>query len=573
MNKKGNYKPKSNRNGGKVKPNDKVNGKFNLQGHQGDTIGTPYRDQSNMTKSNSSRRQREAAEAANTDAQLSRGNPVNYYTKYDKFVMDAANLPFATPLGAENFVNYSVADDSDAHVYSYTDEYYVPGVMAIHFVPTIGVSKDFTSPINRSSIRFYTYLRSNQKASGKYDHQDISMMEIAMDSCYMFHGLCSKIYGIINEFSPLNEYYSRALISALHVDYNSLRANLQDFRAYINAYAYSLGQYALPDNITLFDRHRWMVEGMYVDSTSTRAQTYMFVPEGFWQYDDTVETGSQCTFMRYNYSSETPLNTFADLKRIGDQLLNAVSNNADFAIISGDIYNFYGGNVYQLPYIDENYTILPVYEETVLSQIENLTYVGDLRTETLVISQNPNVNEGAIIFRPKTMQKRSTTYNRVPINFHHDSPTPEQVIEATRLIAVIQPATTTSGEKDAWGEVTACGTEIVTSLSIYTRDPSVSSGFSIYKDSYQTVEYYVGNSTVAALYNYARNFLALAQFDWAPRKELWIRDDDSADTYNIVGSTWDTDNYSAVPVDYISNIHLGCLLSLFKVGTNRTNDM
>lgn len=520
------------------------------QGRQKDTDGAPFKDQDSLPTP----RERAAAEMDNDGAKLSRSNPVNLYTKFDRFVTDAATLPFANPLGAINTHEITVGS---AHA---AENDTVPGVMAIEFTPSIGVSRDFTSPVNRSSIRFYTYLRSNQKASASYDHQDVTMMEVSLDSCFMFHGLMSKIYAILNQFTPMNEYYSRATVAACYADFDDLRANVQDFRAYINAYAYSLGQYALPAGITLFDRHRWMVEGLYTDSTSTRAQTYMFVPDGFWKYDNTVSTGSQATYVKYSGT----VHTFAQLKAFGDALLNAISNEEDFAVISGDIYNFYGGDTYKLPYIDENYAVLPVYDETVLSQIENLTVVP-ISDSSLVISQKPDVNGGAIIFAPYGTSTLIPANLRLGMNFHHDSPTPEEVIEASRLMCT---AKFNSG--DGFLEVQTCGTEIVRTLRIYSR--SVASGSIEVSAVTSTSVGLVGvnQDTAGEMANNITRISQFVQFDWAPRLEYWLRGGSAPNfTYEYLGQTWDVDNYNFIPEQYLSNIHLGCLLSLFKVGNNR----
>lgn len=550
-------KNNQNSNQGKGKPYyQPKNGKFPMkkQGMQGDVIGTPYKDQDSFK----SRNQRRAANVANDAAAMSRSNPLSYYNKYDTFVTDAATLPFAQPVGAVNSVVDYVEDyqsgDGEA-------SYITPGVCVLYFVPSIGVSKDFSSPINRSSIRFYTYLRSNQKASATYDHQDVTMMEIALDSCYMFHGLCSKLYAIINQFTPVNEYYSRATVLSCGGNFDDLRSNLQDFRAYINAFAYSLGQYALPKDITLFDRHRWMVEGQYTDSDSTKAQTYMFVPAGFWKYDNTVPTGSQCTWVEYqgtNYTGSTnpTLYTFAQLKSLGDSLLNAISNEEDFAVISGDIYNFYGGDTYKLPYIDENYSILPAYDKTVLSQIENAV-ICPIDSTSLVISQQANVNTGAIIFRPKLNWDVSVS-GVSEMNFHWDKPTPADVIEASRLLSVIDISAGVYG-------IEACGTEIVCGMRIFSRNPA---SMAFRAMNYATNVLNVQNAdTVSTVSNVLQRVVLLAQFDWAPQLRLWAVPATGAPI--LLGTTWDVDNFDSIPRGYLSNIHLGCLLSLFKVGTNR----
>lgn len=512
------------------------------------TSGTPFREDFN--RRDSSRNVRREAEIADTGAAMSRSNPVAYYTKFSKFARDAANLPFSLPLG-DIFNVYDAGS---------TIKVAIPGVARVQFIPAIGVSKDFTSAINRSSIRFYTYLRSNQKASAKYDHQDISMMEVALDSCYMFHAMLRRLYGIVRDFTPVNEYYSRTLVAATGAIFNDVKANLQDLRAYVNTFAYQLGQYALPAGITLFDRHRWMCEGLYTDGTSEKAQTYMFVPAGFYQYDNTVETGSQCVFKEYlPAGTATKQYTVAELMQFGNELINAVSNDADFATISGDIYNYYGGETYKLPYVDENYIVVPAYSEVVLSQIENATIVA-LNRDSLTISQNPDVNEGAIMFTPGAAP--ATRWFGSYMNFHHDSPSSDDVIEASRLMVI--PSDDRSN--GILNEIEMCGTEIVVQLDIFNRNPET--GAFRFNPITAVVHPLTSTATLQEVKAEIRDILHLAQFDWAPgvRVHSIVPDPNFSDDF--LGWTWDIANFQFVDNMYLKQIHLACLLSLFEVGTN-----
>lgn len=555
-------KPTSAQSGGKGRQFRGGSGKppygNKLQGTQNSVIGTPYRGQSN--KDNSTKQDRRAEEAADTDVKMSRGNPVSYYTKFSTFASDAANLPFAKPLGAASKL-FDTIGKSDKLKDNF---YFTPGVMRIQFTPSIGISDDYSSPINRASIRFYTYLRSNQKASASYDHQDVTMMEVALDSCYMFHALCSKAYSTVNLFTPANEYYSRAIVRGCGFDFDDLRANLQDFRAYINAFAYSLGQYALPDNMELFNRHRWMCEGLYVDGPTKKAQTYMFVPHSFFQYDNTVATGSQCTEKVW-LTTPTTVHTFAQAKTFGDELLAAISNEQDFAVISGDIYNFYGGKTYQLPYITENYAVLPTFDQTVLSQIENITLVGDLTN--VKVTQNPSVNQGAILFHPGV----STVTNgyhitQSQINMHVDRPTSDQVLEATRLMVGL------SGTTSADMKFVTCGTEIVNRLDIFGRAYDDSGNLVETTDSYQhsvtLVDAKGGGVDNQDGTDVIKRMGQFAQFDWAPNIRVY-RHGTTLGQESYCGQTWDIDNVEDLPLAYLQNINLACLLSLFSVDVNR----
>lgn len=494
------------------------------------------------------RRKRKGDKDSQGGPKVSESNPLSYYTKYSKFAEDAARLPFALPVGAP--VNETVG--------TIGVKYTVPGIMRLVWTPTIGVSSDFTSPINRSSTRFFTYLRSNQKASAQYDHQDITMMMLALDSAYAFHALCSRIYETANLVTPVNEYYVRALIAAQGASLDDVAANMQDFRGWINQFAYNIGQFAMPKGIALFDRHRWLCENYFLDSETQKAQTYIFVPRAFWQYDNTVATGSKLTFKPFiePLAEGSKLQyTIAELMQYGNDLLNAIAGDEDFQYISGDIYNFYGGDTYSLPYIKEMDVIYPVYDKTVLSQIENATITSDWST-TPEVTQNPSVNEGAIILNLNPQYVNDVSYT--PMNFHWDSPSPGEVIEASRLCVVVESV------PEGGYKITSCGTEVVNWVDIFGINPAT------LKPRYNPIiaaDFLIRSTdTPADLVQRMTDVLHLAQFDWAPRVAFT---ENVSGPAKWVGQTWDVDNFQLVPDSYMKLIHEACLWSLFEMGANR----
>lgn len=505
------------------------------------------------------RREREIADSA---AAMSRGNPIDLYLKFEEFARDAATVPFSRPLGAPYNVNWA---STDSTVVTNDGLWADIGIMRMVFSPTIGVSNGFDSPINRSSINNYARIRSTQKAFGDYDHQDLTMMMLAIDSCIMYHSLGRRIYGLLTDMTPVNRYYPRALVAASGVSFNATQKQIQDFRAFLNEFALQVEQYSLPKDILLFDRHKWMCEGIYVDSESKKAQTYMFVPRGFWKYNNTSETGSQLDFVTYikpGQPSVATNYTIEEFEAIGQQLIAALSNDADFALMSGDLHAYYGGDTMKLPYVDEKYVILPKYDKVVLSQIENATCVGDWATTyTPTISQNAGVNNGAILFTPIVDTGKSRITLQARMNMHMDSPTPDDVIEASRLVSVLeQPITGTSTN------VQYCGSEIVHYVDIFQMNPTTGN-----PRSHHIQSMWNGISdatTVADLTNFMGNISFMCSFDWAPRLELYVVDTTkNPQVLEYTGSTWDIDNNNDIRNEYLSTIHTACLYSLFNMKT------
>lgn len=549
------------------KPQGKQQGKRKLGGKPG--AKPPYKT------GEGSKQERRLEETADTAAAMSRENPIRLYTKYEQFAHDAARVSFARPLGTK--FQEVIVDGSDT---VHTTNRVTPGIMRILFSPAVGVSDSVDSPLNRSSINFYARLRSTQKAFGDYDHQDATMMMIGIDSAIMFHALGRRIYGLLRDMTPTNKYYSEMLITASGVDFHATIREIQDFRAWLNEFALRIEQYALPKNILLFDRHQWMCEGIYTDGTAKRAQTYIFVPAGFWKYNGTAENGSQLDYVQYiNPATDLPgvgvtpmtLQAFMD---IGDSLIAAMSNDADFATISGDLYAYYGGDVYKLPYIEETYQILPSYDETVLAQIENAMIAGPFaETYTPVISQTSTVNNGAIMFQP-VVQFPATTYDaqasyRVlstpSMNFHVDTPSEDLVIEATRLMLSFGSLTSSAGTPTG-RYIARCGTEIVHAIDIISKNATT--GVPSYFRINRPMLSIKNNSTAQQISYITMRLLQLVQFDWAPRVGVDIINAAVTPTsIQYGGDTWDRETTDNIADSKLDTITTACLYSLFNIET------
>lgn len=503
-------------------------------------------------RGNKQQRREEAAD--DTVWNMSKSNPIEFYNKYTQFAQDASRIPFALPLGAP----YTVKTQSNS------TQHVIPGVMRLSFAPTVGISNSNESPMNRSSINYYAGLRSRQKAFGDYDHQDVTMMLLAIDSACMFHALGRRLYGIMRDMTPVNEYYPRVLVAAHNLVFSQTQKELQDFRAWLNEFALRIEQYTLPDDIALIKRHQWMCEGLYTDSESSRAQTYLFVPTGFWRYNNTVTTGSQLEWVQFSKPDSANVQlTVEQFEAIGDSLINAISNEADFALISGDLTAYYEGSpTLKLPYVTEDYTILPSYDKVVLSQIENAMIVGDWAADyTPVISQNPAVNGGAILFSPIT---KGAPYNHVLstyMNMRMESPSSDEVMEATRLMVDWEENDVIEPEIKVTFTLKAIASEILQWIDVYRYNPANLNAAQHISITDNT-RYFDQGDTEAQEANLIEELILLNKFDWAPQVHYFHLD--AINTILYLGSSWDTDNFTPIDAKYLSTIHSAALYSLFN---------
>lgn len=527
-----------------------------------------------LTKKDSTKDMRRSREIEGTarEEYISQSNPYAWYANFPQYADDVARLSFGLPVGQPLLLN-TVSNQKDAVAAS--------GLMTIHFTPCPGISKDMTSPINRQAVRVYSYLRSMLRSANAYDAADLMMYMLGVDSLYTYWAYLRRAYGVAQLFTPMNKYYPRRLLQAMGISPDIVN-NLADFRAYINRFALNIGRFAMPKDFDLTARHQWMCSGLYLDGQGTRAQTYMFVPALFWQFDNTVETGSQLKGVQFGSFESTPtFRTLDQLITFGETLIADFDNDEDTMNISGDIYRAYNGNLFSVEETPDNYSVVPIYDETVLSQIENSIAVGRWvnSSNTLsmpVISQNPTVNNGAIIFNPtcdgggivsqsKRLRNFSLMTDDCLLNWHGDSPNSQQVMEMTRLVTRANPGLSVIVADAEANVITleSSGSDIVNYYRVCQTNPDNPAGVRFLLFATNTVWYASGtilNATGIEL------LPILQQFDWGPMFYLVAYNLDT-EVVNLAQIAADIDNMTSVTRAQIGYINEAALLSLLDTPT------
>lgn len=523
-------------------------------------------DRRNSSKS--SRREAEAIDSELADYR-SKSNPYTWYANFPNYAKDVATLAFGVPVGAPVYLGPG------------TDYVANAGIMTLSFTPTPSISTSPSSPLNRQAVRIMSYLRSIQRTSSDYDAADLMIYLLAIDSLYTYWAFLRRVYGVAQLFTPTNVYYPRRLLQAMGID-PDIVSNLANLRAYVNRFALNIGRYTVPKDFDLIQRHMWMASGLYVDSTSTRAQTYMFMPALLWQYDNTVTTGSQLVGVKLDtFTAATNSMKLQDLVDYGESLIAALNNDDDAFMISGDLFRAYGNNVFSVEETPDNYAVKPVYDETVLSQIENATIVGIFCSSTSldyaapVITQNPTINNGAIIFNPYVSGGARQTHTgtfvhtypliigNTPLNYHGDSPTPEAVMEMTRLTA--QSSTDQIFTPSGQGiQLRSSAADMINYVRITTTSPTNPAAIrnlyiasqSIYTDEEGTV---ISSFTPSEL-------AILMQFDWCPM--FYVCTVNAAlQTLDLQWVAADIDNFTVASAEQMYNIQEAAALSLLDSPT------
>lgn len=516
----------------------------------------PYRDRYD-------KEQRQAIEIKDTAAKMeSKDNDVSWWTHYPQLVRDAGSLPMAYALGVE----YTLGEGASGTI---------PGIMALTFIPTYGIAKDATAPINICAKNLYSFVRHANSGSKNYDAPDLMMYLMAMDSAFAFHAFLRRVYGVARQFAPTNRYYSEGLLRAMGFDADDVYQNLAQLRYLVNLMAVKLGSMCVPANMDIFARHSWMSEGLYLDSDTEKAQTYMFVPEGFWKLNNTAESGTQLDYL--------PLPTDFDLKvedmyNIFQQLVSPILWDEDMNIMSGDILKAYGDKgVLKLFEIPENYAVYPAYSQEVLSEIENavccpFNFVG--RATGFEITQNNEINEGYIRFDPEFDYSpvntttnalwRNSTYlvHSHLLNFHHDGPTPAEVMIASRM----QAYTYISAEDKM--KFRTIGTEIIKDMRIYRNYLNQNNGGNttgaISTSFTNTISAPLSNTGVTEIYEGLAVLAMLEVFDWHPIVIL-TPITDATHRNDQLAVAGDIDVYTVVSWETCAKQHEVALLSTFDI--------
>lgn len=544
------------------------------------------------------------------DCYRSKENDWQWYAQNPQLIRDYASYPFGYPVGSRLPIRATGRDvapnDPDSPVAVQMANASIPGFMVYYFAPMIGNPQDANAPINVAARNIYSYVRHANSGHSNYEAPDLMLYLVAMDSIYMYHSFLKRIVGLIMDYSTLNRYYPEAILQSMGLDTADLMAHIQDLRGYVNVFATKMGSMCVPNSMSYMARHVWMTEGLYTDSSASKAQTYLYVPEYYWQF--TRDSTSQAGMLQpLQYVNAIEVNgvlatkkKVSDLVAFGNSIMDPILAEEDFNIMSGDILKAFGDSgVIKMMGVGEGYMVLPVYNAEVLSQMENATiYNGRV---TAAIKQNTAIDSGyiylsgapvehwveaagnSIIATSKTvsvttgLREHINTFGMDKIlNFHHDGVTPEEVMVATRLCnsGRLSPSVSTvpgSGFNGIYVPVTVTGlgSEIITNAQMYYYTWINGTTMKLQGRNLSTVwqvDTTVANDVWATLTDLER----LATFDWHPAVVPAGGVIDGT-TLAWTGGAWsygylfDVDNYTVINKENLENMTIAALLSEFSV--------
>nr|UDL14555.1 MAG: putative capsid protein [Picobirnavirus sp.] len=513
---------------------------------------------------NRSKNQKGEIENLRSDEDTSRsGNDPSWYASNPVLLRDAASYPFSYVTGASSI------HDPGLWIPNYFESgaiEQVPGIASLHVYPTIGTSINATDPINVASQSVYSFVRHANSGHSNYDPADLMMYILAMANMYSFLVWCQRLYGYALTYDQRNRYIPQDLIRANNVDADDLRTNLANFRFWINTLIAKMVSFAVPATMSVFSRMSFMYSDYYIEGTSIKEQLYQFVPDGFYQFG--LDPEKMYGILEWKPFDWSTVMKVSDVMNYGDTMFDAIWSQEDFGIMSGDILKAYGDNIIKLSQIPEAYSMIPKFDAMVLTQIKN---AEPIRITPKRIAQVPEdgiigqvltaapFKQGELFYGTSgsgMTAEQATTFNNGLMAYlkddhiltvDMDQPTPEVVIEATRL-------------KVAYDQHKAelkCATEVITRVVVTDRPghdvelPPIMTGL------LNTTTDAAGVEAVHTAIEVARNF------HYMPK--LWLLNLNSTSKKLSAKCMFDVDNFTVLDDYDLTKLHEAATINMFAV--------
>lgn len=478
-------------------------------------------------------------------------NDPSWYTANRQLVLDAGSFSFNTPAGSLLRGTYPRGVDKS-----------FAGVCALTTMSTPGISTDPFSPINIAARSMYDAVNYKNSRNFTYDAPDLMVYAFTVASAYSYWSWMQRTYGIMNTYSQINRYIPDVLVKAAGVDSDDIRLNMAQFRYYINLFARKINVLAVPSGMPFFERAMWLYSNVYQDSNNLKAALYITKPYGFYKFNELVKTGSAAQM------SVLPkeLMKLSDIIAYGNELSNALLAAQDINNMSTDVLKAYENNVVALPDTPSEYGVIPVYNEAVLNQIHNARVLGDFVIDAPSTDGQGNVSLGS---SGNLVQDATGGYLEYSLELSNngnytkltstnllldtgiENPTPDDVFEMTRLMAVTDHKT---------GDMLSCGADIILNVRLY-RIVDYSGVAKVSDTGYQSLYQFTTTATAAAKYATVVTVMDyLSKLDWAPF--LYVVDAEDGGDSQIIGDVY---NYTTISYDSLRKLHEAAMLSMFTL--------
>lgn len=519
-------------------------------------------------------------------------NPA-WYTGNPIAAKKAGSINFSYPIG------YDINLDNPLHKeLSDKGSFAFPGMMALSVLPAMGLSNDASSALNLAAFKLYSFIRHENSGSRNYDAPDLLLYVAAVTDVYSYITWLQRTYLVCNSYSVMNEYIPRAYCHLSNIDFDDVVANLADFAYQLDNRINKVRSFKVPGDMPIFQRRAFMFKDLYTEGESIKDQMYFYTPGGFYAFGldsegaGTLQTHQMFQIMEgttHQYGPYTVQDLFSGL----DFLISRIAQQEDFGIMSGDILKAYGANIVTLAPFDPapGMGIAPVRDIAVLEQIQNSTVVSwstldDNMAQVRVstdIYQSPDknyllTNPTYTFTAPATAESRIECYskqgyaeNRILTSRSLD-PTPEQVLESTRNMAIAVRADRETNEDTITVTLgLLCGTELINDCTVcfFEMNPDGKRIFKTFRVPYILAVDLDASDKYEELPASYWMLTLLSQFDYHPCVRLQAAKH-STTTEGAVNwlkayTAFNTSEYTIVTKDMLYRLHDTALMSLLHV--------
>nr|AVX53473.1 putative capsid [Marmot picobirnavirus] len=461
-------------------------------------------------------------------------NDASWYTHIYPLAKDVASMALNLPVGPYQYevtngpITYPTGWDAPTLELSKSlsvTALTVPGIMTIKLAPTVGTCINAQSAANIAAQQIYTLVRKANSGAINYDKTDLMRMIIAMDSAYMLYEYALRIYRTFGMYNYQNRYMPDVLLQAEGA--NPILINeLADFRALLDNFAYQLGSINVPDQFDFVRRHSWLFSNVYKDADTDKAQMYLFVPDGFYQW---VEgSGSEPAYLKYVTTQSLfgdGIRAVAQLQAVIQSFMRPLLGSQDVGTMCGDLAKAFGeGGMIKISPVSSHEALTPVYDMEVITQMSNAIIYESGTIDHLDIKNDlSSLTDGPFLVQQPYAQynQAATKMHKHLFNMQKQDVSPEEVMVATRLMSVLGDASVPT-DHDPCFPFKSWGTEIAVGANMYVMTAN-NSGFPsvVVLDLPQNIE--ICNSASASsaditgnYHNVAQLLIGLSKFDNHP---------------------------------------------------------
>nr|QXV86454.1 capsid protein [Rat picobirnavirus] len=567
----------------------------------------------NKRRGATSRRSYKAKDVTESDTRtaVDSTNDVSWYAHTPELLRAAASVPFSVVNG-QMLPTDRYPDPGQQPDY---ERYSIPNTLALHWEPTI--SGMGAEAINQAADSMYSYVVHANSRNYRYNAPDLMILVLAAASFFsmLAHGI--RTYGIMRLYDQRNKFLPDDWIMLSGFDPANLKSNMSRMWFDLNQLIAMSQQIWIPNTMPVITRWFWLNSNIYMDANSAKAQYYMFVPSSYYQYSETGDEHGGCLLL-YNWKDPENSSATKQIYKTWDQymaimqaMLTNLINSEDRGIIFGDILKAYGADrIYSVSSITSDYTVTPVYNAEVLTQIENSTVWSFRSTSNSIFNDRAGTRVYGGVYQNQDtvrlvekftwqlvslmtdatdkIRHRLPMIGRPILNFHQQAlPTPEQVMVATRLMSVgIQTTlyenlgTTSAPQNGVWLAPIACGTEIITDVSCSVYYQKVQNGKLVSTLGILDMMMQQDQSVIFASnqgYGLGISILsAWSAFDWAPIFYVRSNRGISITAAELQSASWkftrdpififcDYDNWTELDTGVLSKMHTAAIYSEFGV--------